>query len=631
MIRNRLLSAAGLLSVLGFVAGGCGDNDLQTPDGADGVGGLTGGSGGLGVGGDSGDCPTGQLECNSECVNPKIDSRHCGACNVACNAGEVCVGSACEPSECPSGQIRCGAQCVTLSTSRDNCGACGNSCAASELCVSGTCAASCGPGVIACGGSCVNPSTDPDYCGATSCEPDGNPGVKCGELEACVVGECREYIRVWNPGTRVDTRATAVGEEQSIATDASGNAILFWRQLIDPSDTVGNSFRGFASFYDASTKTWSEAVQLDTNAARIRNLKVAMSPSGDGVAVWVAGPSAGQDVATTPSQVRAAVFDGTTRTWGNVVRLDVEVGAADTPDVALDGDGDALVAWAQNQNGISRVYVDRLVNGAFVGAQALPTQGLGQSQFPQVAVNDAGQMSVVWEELLGNVDVWVPFVSRYTGTWTAPEDMRSDAGILEGAWGRSPDVGIDSAGNITVVFIQDNLADRSILSAVYTESSGVWGAPLPAESLSAPVTTPQLSVDRNGLATLVFQAAEYAPSGDPTNFGDIYAARRSAAGDWATQVRLAVLAPSASELANPQARADQRGNAFAFWVRGNEAFTSRFGAVSGLWVGPEEIGTDEATSVVSPELAVSPGGNAFASWVESQGTAPPHVFVSRFD
>ena len=42
------------------------------------------------------------LRCGGVCIDPWIDTAHCGGCGNACAGGENCVGGACQPAEpCP--------------------------------------------------------------------------------------------------------------------------------------------------------------------------------------------------------------------------------------------------------------------------------------------------------------------------------------------------------------------------------------------------------------------------------------------------------------------------------------------------------------------------------------------------
>lgn len=84
----------------------------------------------------SSSCAEPEISCSGHCVDPLTDPLHCGSCEAACPAGQVCSAGQCS---CPSGQTSCGGQCVDTSTSLTHCGACDVACAAGETCIAGQC------------------------------------------------------------------------------------------------------------------------------------------------------------------------------------------------------------------------------------------------------------------------------------------------------------------------------------------------------------------------------------------------------------------------------------------------------------------------------------------------------------
>lgn len=72
------------------------------------------------------------------CVDFTRDPNHCGGCNQACAAGEVCGGSSCIAA-CAEGQTLCGSSCVLIDSSNQHCGACDHRCGAGSSCQQGVC------------------------------------------------------------------------------------------------------------------------------------------------------------------------------------------------------------------------------------------------------------------------------------------------------------------------------------------------------------------------------------------------------------------------------------------------------------------------------------------------------------
>jgi hypothetical protein len=87
-----------------------------------------------GLAGGVSDCET----CGgATCVDLQSDATHCGVCDAACAAEEVCSGGACEG--CPANTTVCGATCADTMTDPSNCGGCGEVCGVGQVCEGGAC------------------------------------------------------------------------------------------------------------------------------------------------------------------------------------------------------------------------------------------------------------------------------------------------------------------------------------------------------------------------------------------------------------------------------------------------------------------------------------------------------------
>jgi hypothetical protein len=178
----------GLLGLLLLVAGqGCSDDTATNPDTGPGVD----------TGADAAGCPSGTTLCGSECVHTERDPKHCGECDRACPAGQVCSAGDCAV-ECQQGLVNCGGACVDPQTDLMHCGASGDCqgshagemCAAGEVCSAGTCAVSCQQGLVLCGGTCVDPLSSLAFCGASGDCQGTNAGTACASGEVCSAGTC---------------------------------------------------------------------------------------------------------------------------------------------------------------------------------------------------------------------------------------------------------------------------------------------------------------------------------------------------------------------------------------------------------------------------------------------------------
>ncbi|MCK6511982.1 hypothetical protein L6R29_18730 [Myxococcota bacterium] len=123
-------------------------------------------------------CPSAQLRCGRQCVDPQTDPKHCGRCGVACSGGNLCRGGQCR---CSDGQSECDSACVDTATNNLHCGKCTNPCGERKQCSGGQCL--CKQGDSVCGNDCVDLLTDDKHCGTC--------GKACPHYERCEGGVCK--------------------------------------------------------------------------------------------------------------------------------------------------------------------------------------------------------------------------------------------------------------------------------------------------------------------------------------------------------------------------------------------------------------------------------------------------------
>ncbi|MCA2981482.1 MAG: choice-of-anchor L domain-containing protein [Myxococcaceae bacterium] len=125
-------------------------------------------------------CGSGEVVCFNTCVSLASDGDNCGSCGARC-AGGSCSGGGCR---CSASQTACPGGCFDLATSRLHCGACQNRCTASESCVAGACTLTCAAGLRPCERACVDPRTSRQHCGGCN--------RACGQTQECDAGVCAE-------------------------------------------------------------------------------------------------------------------------------------------------------------------------------------------------------------------------------------------------------------------------------------------------------------------------------------------------------------------------------------------------------------------------------------------------------
>jgi hypothetical protein len=113
-----------------------------------------------------------RLLCDRGCADPLSHPFHCGTCGVSCKPGARCMMGRCE---CGPGTRDCGSDCRGCCTSRD--------CPMDRTCSSDSeCVLVCELPRVGCMDRCVDLQTEPKHCGRC--------GNDCGPMGVCVGGTC---------------------------------------------------------------------------------------------------------------------------------------------------------------------------------------------------------------------------------------------------------------------------------------------------------------------------------------------------------------------------------------------------------------------------------------------------------
>lgn len=217
-------------------------------------------------------------------------------------------------------------------------------------------------------------------------------------------GEENYYVvqarRIKPDGTLGVTQEIAAAshiESPQVAMDGSGNALIGWIH------TNNDIVSGTTSFPQVRRRSASGAlggVQDVAPATTVdaRDIRLAMSPSGSAMIVWARFVSGYQEV--------QARFRGSGGGFGSVLTLS---STADTKDsgnaaVAMDADGNALVAWERHSPGsgdpaaAAAIQARRRSSAGAVGPLETVTARVGIEQTnPALAIAPGGDAAIAWE------------------------------------------------------------------------------------------------------------------------------------------------------------------------------------------------------------------------------------------
>lgn len=242
------------------------------------------------------------------------------------------------------------------------------------------------------------------------------------------------------------------------------------------------------------------------------------------------------------------------------------------PEVAMDNNGNILVAWHGTGIDGIQVYVSHFIDNNWVYPAndtqhiSVAGQNTNTNTPPYVAMGDNGDAIVVWQQLDNSSDCSGSacsqvFKAEYrSGNWIGPISL-SDHVSLDGTNAISPHVAMDDNGNTIVVWSQsDGVSTNRIYKSEYRNSQ--WSEPGDlSESISpsgGTVFEPQVAMDNNGNAIVVW------PQFDGS-YEQIYKSEFRNDG-WNIPSDLSDnISPDGSDAGHPKMAMDDNGNAIVVW------------------------------------------------------------------
>lgn len=285
-------------------------------------------------------------------------------------------------------------------------------------------------------------------------------------------------------------------------------------------------------------------------------------------------------------------------------------GSYSEPVVAGDAKGTMILAWGKGD--VVEVMRHEQATGQWGPVRIAATLPAGQFVSTLTAgVHPAtGDAVLVWAQASDGAVQAVHY--------DAGADAWSGIATLA-ATGRTPSVGVDSAGNVIALW---NAVDDGIEAAVYDRAASSWDRTPPISSSGGVFG---LSVSAGGDAVAVWRQPEAAVL-------RVYSSRFTrGSGTWSSAVPLA---PPDDSTAPPDVGLDDQGNAIAVWSTGasgsSAVHAARYAVDGGLWSAPLKL-SDDGGSATLPRVAVHASGGAAVVWLSGTSSVATADYDSATD
>ncbi|MEM6783498.1 MAG: T9SS type A sorting domain-containing protein [Bacteroidota bacterium] len=218
---------------------------------------------------------------------------------------------------------------------------------------------------------------------------------------------------------QVSTFTTSNQRNSTVAMDADGDFVVVWHSYGQDGD--GNGV--FAQRYAADGTPQGSELQVNTFTTDDQTLpSVAMDADGNFVIAWQSNGSAGTDDSNGAIVAQRYVADGTPQ--GSEFQVNVyTTGRQTLPSVAMDADGDFVVVWqSADQDGDSGgVFAQRYdAGGVSQGAEfQVNTFTTSIQTQPSVAMDADGDFIVAWRSDGQDGDSGGVFAQRYAADGTS--------------------------------------------------------------------------------------------------------------------------------------------------------------------------------------------------------------------
>jgi hypothetical protein len=242
-------------------------------------------------------------------------------------------------------------------------------------------------------------------------------------------------------------------KNHAVALDASGNAVAVWAQR------DGNTFYVVGDLRPAPRGVWLAPVALSSVAADASaGPALAVVPSGEALVAWI-----------DSGALRVARGNATSGAWdppltpaGGGVNADTDV------DIALNPAGDAIAVWSWRRSQTAANVVQAALRPAGGNWAAVADVGVASAGSSRVdaAINDAGDVAVVWRD--GN-SLKGSGRSRNSGNWTTPKRIAINVAESGAA------LAMNGFGNAVAVW--PNSVTGAIRGAI-RPAGGAWQPPV---------------------------------------------------------------------------------------------------------------------------------------------------------
>ncbi len=438
------------------------------------------------------------------------------------------------------------------------------------------------------------------------CKVIGGSGIINGANVTGVTVVCSPWV---NPTSLSDNLSPDGGDTPQVAMDSTGDAIIVWRQWGDTTYQIYQSTYNGVAWTDPS----SVSGEISNDGPDFDYAKVAMDSSGNAIIIWEQFDGANWQV--YKSEYRGGVWTGPSDLNDHV---SVAGQDSDYASLAMDDDGNAIIAWTQ----IGQIYKSTYNGTAWTNPADINDHidpGGGGAQMASVAMSDNGTAIIAWPQNDGTK--YQIFKSMYNGVaWTNPADIDDHLGHDEQD-ADNASVAMDSSGNAVIAWPGYQYPGPIVQIYKSTYNGVAWTDPASIDDHISPsggnAYDPTVVMDHSGNAIIIWRQED-----GPNN--QIYKSTYNGV-SWTNPADINDhISLDGQDAYRHSVAMDNNGNAIIAWQADNGSGLDgriykseyRYGA----WTNPSStadgISPDGGYADYPPSVAMSDNGTAIITWAE---------------
>jgi PKD repeat protein len=335
-----------------------------------------------------------------------------------------------------------------------------------------------------------------------------------------------------------------------------------------------------------ATPTWLAPSALSSTSAEFAD--TAMGPEGGAAVTWL-GPGQVVQVAASPPL------------GGFSAPLDLSpAGENRAPQVAVDGAGDVTVVWYGSFGSNYLAQVATVTDGMPSSPVTLSATGKN-AVFPTVAMNDRGDTIVAWTRGEGPGGIVQASFRPAGGAFGVPVSLSSG-----GETATDPRVAIDEAGDATVVWDRYNGVNEVVEEATRSAATGSFSKAAVLSNEAEPAIQPFVAMNAEGDTAVTWAGSNGADQ-------LVQVALRPAGGTFGKAVSVSLEGANA---AFPQVALDGRGDPSVVWTR---EFVVQYAAGTSS----DTFAPTQSLAFLSwaPSIAEDPAGDTLVSYDNVQSNS----------